>query len=187
MSRVVVVTGTSTGVGKTIVTSALAAVAAGNVTEAALGYFLNPIVTVALGVVVLHERLRPLQWAAVCVGLVAAVYLSVGTGRVPWVALTLAVTFALYGLTKKRIGATLPALHGLSLETLVLLPVAVVPANASLSTSIWAAIICSVRVRSALVGWVSVSTWKTVSMVTEPGASEGASGSTPYMGASFFV
>jgi chloramphenicol-sensitive protein RarD len=101
------------------------AVVSGNVSEAALGYFLNPIVTVALGVVVLRERLRPLQWVAVGIGLVAALYLSVGAGRIPWIALALAMTFALYGLLKKRLGATLPALHGLAVETTVLLPVAV--------------------------------------------------------------
>lgn len=103
----------------------VAAVVAGNVSDAALGYFLNPIVTVALGVFLLRERLRPLQWVAVGVGLVAALYLSVGAGRVPWIALTLAVTFAAYGLLKKRLGATLPALHGLTVETTVLTPVAV--------------------------------------------------------------
>ena len=75
----------------------VAAVVAGNVSEAALGYFLNPIVTVALGVVVLRERLRPLQWVAVAIGLVAALYLSLGAGRVPWIALALAATFASTG------------------------------------------------------------------------------------------
>ena len=100
------------------------AVAAGNVTEAALGYFLNPIVTVGLGVVVLGERLRALQWVALGLGLAAAVYLSVAGGRVPWVALVLAVTFALYGLSKKRLGESLPALHGLTVETVLLSPVA---------------------------------------------------------------
>ncbi|HEY6743466.1 MAG TPA: EamA family transporter RarD [Lapillicoccus sp.] len=102
----------------------VSAVVSGNVSEAALGYFLNPIVTVALGVIVLRERLRPLQWVAVAIGLVAALYLSIGAGRIPWIALALAVTFALYGLLKKRLGATLPALHGLTVETTVLLPVA---------------------------------------------------------------
>jgi len=72
----------------------VAAVVSGNVSEAALGYFLNPIVTVALGVVVLRERLRPLQWVAVAIGLVAALYLSLGAGRVPWIALILACSFA---------------------------------------------------------------------------------------------
>ncbi len=100
------------------------AVRADDVTEASLGYFLNPLVTVGLGVLVLGERLRALQWAAVAVGLLAGVYLSVALGRVPWVALVLAVTFALYGLVKNRLGATLPALHGLTIETAVLAPVA---------------------------------------------------------------
>lgn len=102
------------------------AVTAGHVSDAALGYFLNPLVTVALGVVVLKERLRPLQWVAVGIGVLAGVFLAVAGGRVPWVALTLAVSFALYGLTKSKLGATLPALHGLTIETVVLAPVAVV-------------------------------------------------------------
>jgi chloramphenicol-sensitive protein RarD len=101
------------------------AVITGHVSEAALGYFLNPLVTVALGVVVLRERLRRLQWVAVAIGLVAGVYLWVEGGRVPVIALALAASFALYGLTKKKLGATLPALHGLTIETLVLVPVAV--------------------------------------------------------------
>lgn len=100
------------------------AVAAGQVTDASLGYFLNPIVTVGLGVLVLGERLRRLQWVAVAIGLAAGVYLSVVGGRVPWIALTLAFSFALYGLTKKKLGATLAALHGLTVETVVLAPVA---------------------------------------------------------------
>ncbi len=103
----------------------VAAVVAGHVTDASLGYFLNPIVTVGLGVFVLGERLRRLQWVAVGIGLLAGVYLSVAVGRVPWIALTLAFSFALYGLTKKKLGATLPALHGLTVETVVLAPVAV--------------------------------------------------------------
>lgn len=101
------------------------AVLSGNVSEAALGYFLNPLVTVALGVLVLRERLRRLQWVAVGIGLVAGVYLWVAGGKVPIIALSLAASFALYGLTKKKIGATLPALHGLTIETLVLVPVAI--------------------------------------------------------------
>ncbi|MDV3220713.1 EamA family transporter RarD [Intrasporangium sp.] len=104
----------------------VAAVTSGNTSEAALGYFLNPLVTVALGVVVLGERLRVLQWIAVAIGLVAGVYLAVASGRVPVVALTLAFSFALYSLTKKKVGASLPALHGLTLETVVLAPAAAV-------------------------------------------------------------
>ena len=104
----------------------VAAVTSGNTSDAALGYFLNPLVTVALGVVVLRERLRVLQWVAVAVGIVAGVYLGVSGGRVPWIALTLALSFALYGLTKKKLGATLEAVPGLTVETIVLAPVAAV-------------------------------------------------------------
>jgi chloramphenicol-sensitive protein RarD len=102
------------------------AVTSGNTSEAALGYFLNPLVTVALGVVVLGERLRWLQWVAVGIGCVAAAFLGIVGGRVPWVALTLACSFALYSLTKKKVGVSLDAVHGLTVETVVLAPVAVV-------------------------------------------------------------
>ncbi|KGN33855.1 protein rarD [Knoellia sinensis KCTC 19936] len=101
------------------------AVITGRTYAAALGYFLNPIVTVGLGVVVLRERLRPLQWAAVAVAAVAAVYLTVAGGEFPWIALSLAFSFAFYGLVKKKVGATLDAMHSLTVETLVLAPVAV--------------------------------------------------------------
>jgi chloramphenicol-sensitive protein RarD len=77
---------------------------AGHVVEVSLGYFINPLVTVGLAVTVLHERLRPAQWAAVAVGVVAVVVLAVDYGSPPWIALTLAVSFALYGFVKKRAG-----------------------------------------------------------------------------------
>ncbi|GAA4744725.1 EamA family transporter RarD [Gordonia alkaliphila] len=102
----------------------VAAVTSGHTSDAALGYFLNPLVTVALGVVVLREQLRPLQWTAVGIGAVAGVYLAVAGGAFPFTALVLATSFALYGLVKNRVGATLPALHSLTLETLILLPIA---------------------------------------------------------------
>ena len=102
------------------------AVLTGRTYEAALGYFLNPIVTVALGVVVLSERLRPLQWAAVAVGALASVYLAIAGGVLPWISLTLAFSFGLYGLTKKKVGASLEAMHSLAAETTVLAPVAIV-------------------------------------------------------------
>jgi len=104
----------------------VAAVAAHNVADASLGYFLNPLVTVALGVVVLGEHLRPLQWAAVGVGVAAGLYLAVAAGHVPWISFVLAVSFAAYGLLKKRLGVGLPALHGLTVETVVLGPFALV-------------------------------------------------------------
>ena len=104
----------------------LAAVVAHHVIEASLGYFLNPIVTVAIGVVVLRERLRWLQWLAVAIGLAAGVYLTIDLGRPPWIALSLAFSFALYGLMKKRMGTSLGALHSLTSETAVLAPLAIV-------------------------------------------------------------
>jgi len=104
----------------------VAAVLGGHTTEAALGYFLNPAVTVALGVLVLRERLRPLQWAAVAIGALAAVYLSVAAGSVPLIAVSLACTFGGYGLVKKKVGVSMEALHSLTAETLVLTPIAVV-------------------------------------------------------------
>ncbi len=94
--------------------------------EAALGYFLNPIVTVALGVLVLRERLRRWQWVAVGVGAAAAVYLAFSGGGFPVIAVSLALSFGSYGLVKKRVGATLQAMHSLAAETTVLAPIAVV-------------------------------------------------------------
>ncbi len=102
------------------------AVLTGHTYEAALGYFLNPIVTVALGVLVLGERLRRMQWAAVAVGAVAGVYLAIAGGTFPWISLSLAFSFATYGLIKKRVGVSLKAMHSLAAETSVLLPVAIV-------------------------------------------------------------
>lgn len=100
------------------------AVLSGHTRDAALGYFLNPLITVALGVVLLREPLRRLQGVAVGIGGIAAAYLTVVGGTVPVIALTLALSFASYGLAKKRVGANLPALHGLTIETAVLAPVA---------------------------------------------------------------
>ena len=101
------------------------AVLSGHVTEAALGYFLNPLVTVALGVVVLRERLRRTQWVAVGIGTVAALYLTVDYGTPPWISLALAFSFASYSLLKNRLGISLSALRSLAGESLVILPVAV--------------------------------------------------------------
>jgi len=102
------------------------ATVSGHVVEAALGYFINPIVTVFLGVVVQRERLRIAQWVAVGVSIVAVVVLAVGYGSMPWIALILAFSFGLYGLIKKRVGNRVDALSGLTLETMWLTPVAVV-------------------------------------------------------------
>lgn len=95
------------------------------IVEAALGYFINPIVTVFLGVFFLRERLRLVQWIAVGISVIAVVVLAVGHGSLPWIALTLAFSFGLYGLIKKRVGGGVDAVSGLTLETLWLMPVAV--------------------------------------------------------------
>jgi chloramphenicol-sensitive protein RarD len=92
------------------------------VVETSLGYFINPLVTVLMGVVILRERLRPWQWAALGIATVAVVGLAVDYGHPPWVALTLAFSFGTYGLAKKQ--ANVEAVESLTFETLVLVPVA---------------------------------------------------------------
>ena len=98
------------------------AVNSGHVVEASLGYFINPLVSVVLGVVVFRERLRRLQWVAVAIAVVAVVVLTVDYGHPPWIALALAVSFGLYGLMKKLV--RVEAAPGLFVETAVV----VVPA-----------------------------------------------------------
>ncbi len=98
----------------------------GHVIEASLGYFMNPIVTVVLGVVVLRERLRVVQWIAVGIAVAAVAVIVVGYGDFPWIALTLAFTFGIYGLVKKRLGPSVDAVSGLTLESAWLVPVATV-------------------------------------------------------------
>jgi len=99
------------------------AVGEGRILGASLGYYINPLVSVVLGVVVLGERLRPAQWAAVGLAVVAVGWQIIGFGTVPWVALTLAVSFGFYGLIRKV--AKVDAFTGMFVETLVLSPLAV--------------------------------------------------------------
>jgi chloramphenicol-sensitive protein RarD len=94
----------------------------GFILEGSLGYFINPLVSVLLGVVFLHERLRSGQIAAILLAGVGVLFLTIMYGQPPWIALSLAVTFGLYGLIKKR--APLPAAPGLTLETAFLFPLA---------------------------------------------------------------
>ena len=93
-----------------------------HVVDASLGYFILPLVNVAMGFVFLHERPRPAQWVAVAVAASGVLWLTVQAGRLPWVALVLACSFGTYGLLRKM--ATLGALEGLTLETVLLLPLA---------------------------------------------------------------
>lgn len=99
------------------------AVNQGRVLDASLGYFINPLVNVMLGTLVLHERPRPVQWAAVALAAAGVLWLALGAGHVPWVSLALACTFGVYGLLRKT--AALGAMEGLALETLLQAPVAI--------------------------------------------------------------
>jgi chloramphenicol-sensitive protein RarD len=92
------------------------------VVDASLGYFINPLVNVLLGFVVLHERLRRGQWLAVALAAAGVAWLTVQAGQLPWIALVLAISFGLYGLLRKT--ATLGSLEGLALEVLLLAPLA---------------------------------------------------------------
>jgi chloramphenicol-sensitive protein RarD len=89
-----------------------------HVVDASLGYFINPLVTVLMGVIILHERLRPAQWLAVGVAALGVAWLSLQAGGIPWIALVLALSFASYGLLRKI--APVGSLEGLTLETLLL-------------------------------------------------------------------
>ena len=100
------------------------AVVTGNVIESALGYFINPLITVLLAVLVLREKLRPGQWVALAIGGVAVAVLTFDYGRIPFIALILAGSFGIYSLAKNRMGGKLTALHSFTLESGLLLPVA---------------------------------------------------------------
>ena len=89
----------------------------GHVIEASLGYFINPLVVIATGVIVLKEKMRPLQWTAVGIATIGVAVLTIDYGRLPWIALGLALSWGSYGLVKKQLG--LGALEGLSIETLL--------------------------------------------------------------------
>ncbi len=97
-------------------------VSSGRVVETSLGYFINPLVNVLLGVAVLSERLNRAQWASVGLAAAGVIYLTVAAGHLPWIALTLAFSFGLYGLIRKT--AQVDALPGLAIETALLAPLA---------------------------------------------------------------
>lgn len=96
----------------------------GHTVDAALGYYINPIVTVGLAVLALGERLRRAQWVALGLGAVAVAVITIGVGRLPWVALVLAATFGVYGLVKNRVGRTVGAVQSLTVETMAVTPLA---------------------------------------------------------------
>jgi chloramphenicol-sensitive protein RarD len=102
----------------------LVATLTGHVVETSLGYFINPIVTVLLAVLVLRERLRAAQWVAIGIAVSAVLVIVIGYGAFPWIAVVLALSFGFYGLVKKQIGPSVDALSGLTLESAWLSPVA---------------------------------------------------------------
>lgn len=97
---------------------------AGFIVETSLGYFINPLLSVLLGVLFLRERLRPMQWIPVGLAAVGVGYLTFVYGRLPWIALSLAFSFGFYGLVKKL--SPLGSLYGLTLETGIVFPVALI-------------------------------------------------------------
>jgi chloramphenicol-sensitive protein RarD len=102
------------------------AVVTDQVASASLGYYINPLVTVALGVTILGERLRRMQLVAVGIAAVAVAVIGFEMGQLPWISLALALSFGFYGLIKKRVGASVDAITGLTVETMVLAPFALI-------------------------------------------------------------
>ena len=93
----------------------------GHVVESALGYYINPLIIIAFGVIMLREKMRKLQWTAVGFGALGVLVLTIDYGRLPWIALALAFSWGSYGLVKKQLN--LGALEGLAIETLLSLPI----------------------------------------------------------------
>ena len=101
-------------------------IASGRVLETSLGYFINPLVTIVLAVFFLREKLNLVQWMAVALGSIAVTVLSIDYGHLPWVALTLAATFGVYGLAKNKLGGQVTPLNSYAIESGALLPVAII-------------------------------------------------------------
>ncbi|MTA31443.1 MAG: EamA family transporter RarD [Actinobacteria bacterium] len=102
------------------------AVATENVIETSLGYFINPLVTVLFAVIFLKEKLRTMQWVALSIGLFAVLVLSFDYGRLPFIALILAFSFAVYSLAKNKVGKKIPALQSFTIESGMVLPFALI-------------------------------------------------------------
>lgn len=102
------------------------AIVSGQVIETALGYFITPLVTIVIGVVVRKERLNLLQWLAVMIAALGITVSTIAYGNVPWLALGIAVSFGLYGAVRKHASESIDALSSLTVETILVLPIAVV-------------------------------------------------------------
>lgn len=92
----------------------------GHLVEVSLGYYLNPLISIGLGVIFLGEKLRPLQWTAAGFGLIAVIIVGIGIGRMPYLSFTVALSFGLYGLVKNKVGNRVGALEGMTVESAVL-------------------------------------------------------------------
>ncbi|AZT92676.1 EamA family transporter RarD [Brevibacterium aurantiacum] len=92
----------------------------GHLVEVSLGYYLNPLISIGLGVIFLGEKLRPLQWTAAGFGLIAVIIVGLGLGRMPYLSFTVAISFGLYGLVKNKVGNQVGALEGMTIESAVL-------------------------------------------------------------------
>lgn len=101
------------------------AIADGRVIEASLGYFINPLVTIALATIFLKEKLNALQWSAVGLGTTAVLVMTISLGEPPVIALILAFSFGIYGLAKNRLGGNVSALNSFTIETTLLLPLGI--------------------------------------------------------------
>lgn len=102
------------------------AVSTENVLETSLGYFINPLITVLFAVAFLKERLRPMQWVALAIGAIAVLVLTFDYGRLPWIALVLALSFGTYSLAKNKVGGKIRALQSFTLESGMVLPFALI-------------------------------------------------------------
>lgn len=102
------------------------AVATGNTIESSLGYFINPLITILFAVVLLGERLRTAQWVALSLGAIAVVVLTFDYGRPPWIAFILALSFAIYSLSKNKVGGKIGALQSFAIESGLVMPIAIV-------------------------------------------------------------
>ncbi|WP_035833957.1 EamA family transporter RarD [Jonesia quinghaiensis] len=96
-----------------------------HILDTSLGYYINPLVTVLLAVIVLRERIRPLQWVALGIGATAVLVMTAGLGRFPWIAVVLACSFGLYSLVKAKVGRHIDSITSLAAETIISTPVAV--------------------------------------------------------------
>lgn len=102
------------------------AVVTGNTIESSLGYFINPLITILFAVLILKEKLRRMQWVALGIGFIAVLVLTLDYGRPPWFALILAFSFAIYSLAKNKVGKKIPALQSFTLESAIVMPVALI-------------------------------------------------------------